>query len=214
MDTTSLRPPQQERSRRSLERILTAGADLLAERGYDGFAIAEVCSRAHVSAGALYGRFPSKDALILAIHEDVMRAMADEGADVFRDDAHWPEEGIADFVERAVRALLAHYERHERLLKVFILRSAVDPAMRRQGAASIARVAEAFSARLLTRSDELPHPDPAAAVRACFTIAFEAASWHVAFGADFDSALHTEAETIEDRLPVICRLYLLEGGAA
>ena len=62
---TGLRPPQQRRSRESLERILRAGADVLADRGYDGFTIGEVSRKAKVSVGSVYGRFESKDAPLL-----------------------------------------------------------------------------------------------------------------------------------------------------
>lgn len=212
--TTTVRPPRQERSRRSTERVLTTGAELLAEKGYDGFAIAELCRRAQVSAGALYDRFAGKDALILAIHDHSMQTISATGVAAYADDTAWEGLDIADLIERAIGALLEHFQANAALLKVFVLRSAVDEEMQRRGAASVARVADAFTARLLVRAAELPHPDPEVAIKACFAIAFESASWHVAFGAMFDPAVGTDVVGTEERLPVICRLYLLTPPAA
>jgi len=44
-----IRPPQQRRSRESLERVLKAGELVLEQKGYEGFTIAEVSRRAKVS---------------------------------------------------------------------------------------------------------------------------------------------------------------------
>lgn len=201
------RPPQQERSRQSLARILTAGAELLAERGYDGFAIAELCERAHVSAGSLYARFPSREAVILAVHEHAVDRMSAEAAALY-DGPGWDGLDAAGTIERAVALLLTHYLEHRRLLKVFILRSGVDERMQRIGAIGMARIADAFTRRLLTRAAAMPHAEAEAAIQACFAIAFESTSWHVAFGDLFDATLPGVVD-IGTRLPEVCRLYLL-----
>jgi len=46
--------------------ILAAALEGLAERGYDRLSMDEIASRAHVGKGALYRRWPSKAALIVA----------------------------------------------------------------------------------------------------------------------------------------------------
>src|SRR3954447_4925785 len=70
-----VRPPQQRRSRESLERVLTAGERVLADNGYEGFTIGEVSRRAKVSVGSVYGRFDNKEALIHAIHARMMERL-------------------------------------------------------------------------------------------------------------------------------------------
>jgi AcrR family transcriptional regulator len=64
-----LREPKQERSRRSFERVQDAALALLVERGPDAFTLAEVCTRADASMGAIYNRVNGKDDLIRLIHE-------------------------------------------------------------------------------------------------------------------------------------------------
>ena len=59
--------PQQERSRRTLQRLLDAGEALIREKGFDRASVAEIAERAGCSVGAFYTRFPDKDALFYSI---------------------------------------------------------------------------------------------------------------------------------------------------
>jgi AcrR family transcriptional regulator len=74
----ALRPPMQNRSRETLERVLEAGERLLIEKGWDGFTVQEVSRRAKVSIGSIYARAPSKEALLLAIYDRATDRMAEE----------------------------------------------------------------------------------------------------------------------------------------
>src|SRR3954466_11107995 len=74
----ALRPPLQNRSRESLERVLEAGQKLLEEEGFEGFTLQEVSRRAKVSIGSIYARAPSKEELILAIYDREMERIGAE----------------------------------------------------------------------------------------------------------------------------------------
>lgn len=212
--TDDRRPPQQERSKRTLERILTAGVEVFAERGYEGLSIADVCQRSGVSAGSLYARFASKEQLVRAIHHHAMSELMAEGVALFADGPEWRSLSTPDLIENAVRVLLEHFRQHAGIIRASILRSAADPQMREAGLSSIGPLARAFCGRLLDRAGDLPHPDPADAVAATFSLAFEAIAWDVAFGAEFRLRSQIGGDLIDVRLPAVCRLYLLspEGG--
>lgn len=62
------RRPVQDRSRRTVERILDAAAHVFGERGYAG-TTNHVAELAGVSIGSLYQYFPDKDALLVALHD-------------------------------------------------------------------------------------------------------------------------------------------------
>ena len=47
------------------ERLLTAAAEVFAERGYDKAGVAEIARRAGVTTGAIYGRYPGKAELLV-----------------------------------------------------------------------------------------------------------------------------------------------------
>src|SRR5262245_8495236 len=58
---------KQSRSRESLQRLVNAATDVLTERGLEGATIPRIAARAGLSAGAVYRRFPDKDALLQTV---------------------------------------------------------------------------------------------------------------------------------------------------
>ena len=59
-------------------RLLSAGADIFAERGYDGTRVADIAAAAGVSNGALYAHFASKaELLVEALRAHGRRLLAD-----------------------------------------------------------------------------------------------------------------------------------------
>ena len=65
-----VRAPLQERSRRTLARVLAAGWSLLESEGPDGLTVAAITSKARTSVGSFYARFRGK--------EDLLRYMAEQ----------------------------------------------------------------------------------------------------------------------------------------
>lgn len=59
--------PLQERSRRTVERILDAAARIFHEQGYACATTNDIADEADVSVGSLYQYFPNKDALLVAL---------------------------------------------------------------------------------------------------------------------------------------------------
>jgi len=68
-------PPQQERSRATLERILAACEELLDERLFEQLTMGAIAERAQVAVGTLYTRFRSKEELLPALFERHDRAV-------------------------------------------------------------------------------------------------------------------------------------------
>jgi AcrR family transcriptional regulator len=64
---TGRRPPQQQRSREKVERILAVTARLLEEQGPDELNTKVIAAEAGVSIGALYRFFPDKGAIFQAL---------------------------------------------------------------------------------------------------------------------------------------------------
>lgn len=67
--TTSRKSPQQDRSRVTVDAILTATAHILTQEGYDTASTNRIAERAGVSIGSLYQYFPNKEALVAALAE-------------------------------------------------------------------------------------------------------------------------------------------------
>lgn len=70
---STVRPPQQARSRRTLERLEKAALELVSRDGPDSVTVAQVVARARSSVGSFYARFQGKDELFLHLAEGLRR---------------------------------------------------------------------------------------------------------------------------------------------
>jgi AcrR family transcriptional regulator len=67
-------PDRAQRRDRRRERLMRAGRDLFAVQGYHRTSIVQVCAQARVSTRAFYEEFAGRQALLLAVHENVAAA--------------------------------------------------------------------------------------------------------------------------------------------
>jgi AcrR family transcriptional regulator len=80
--------PLRADAERNRGRILTAAADVFAERGL-GASLDEVAAAAGVGVGTVYRRFADKDALIDALFEEKFRAVAALGEEALTHEDPW-----------------------------------------------------------------------------------------------------------------------------
>lgn len=111
------RRPAQERSRRTVQRIVDAGAAVLAERGYHEASTNRIAAAAGVSPGTLYGYFADKDEIVAAVIERVVDGFAESVAPSLRAAAGRPMEEAARTV---LDAVLAEVEARAELIEAFI----------------------------------------------------------------------------------------------
>lgn len=79
--------------------LLRATADLIVERGLDGFTLSEVSRRAGVNRALIYHYFQNRENLIAHAIDDILSRSEDSEPDM-----------SADSVERALRLTIAHPE--------------------------------------------------------------------------------------------------------
>lgn len=206
--TPGVRPPLQERSRNTLERILESGAVVLSEHGYEGVTIARVCEHAATSPGAVYTRFENKDALLRAIHDHALERLSGVVEALYSPSPEWDALSTPELIEMAVNVLIRHFRDEGPLVRAIVLRAAADPLMRTSGATYVKRMADAFVQRVLSREGDYTVAHPAGAVRDVFSMVFEAISWDVTFGADFRAA-GALGDPPDRRLPALCRGILM-----
>jgi AcrR family transcriptional regulator len=204
----AIRPPQQERSRASFERVLAAGAELLEERGYEAFTLAEVSRRAKVSIGSIYGRVESKDDLIHAIHARAMAELAEEHRESIAA-ARFARLSTAAVIAAAVREFAEPTRKHAPLLSVFMHRGAVDSAIADAGAESSREAGRRFKEVILARRKDIVHPDPEQAVDVAFRMAYCTISRQIMYGPTFESDRDIAWKELVDELGVACATYLL-----
>ncbi len=166
-----LRPPIQARSRATLDRILTAAEELLEDRSFDELTIEQVLTRAKVSVGSFYARFPTKDAMLPALLEryrDNLRGFLTE-----REKPRF----ILTTLEERIRELLTRRIKRHRKRRGLLRALAIE--MRRHPEALSApdhELIREMNARLvqflMSSRDEIRHPDPEhAIIRGMFYVA-------------------------------------------
>jgi AcrR family transcriptional regulator len=157
--------PQQSRSRESLHRLLKAATEILQEKGLEGATIPRIAARAGLSPGAVYRRFPDKDALLRRV---VIATL--EGADQQTAASLTPDLAtrftLPVMVEKIVASSLGSYRKHTRLL------SSIAQFFRAHRSAAFRREVDEIETRTFRRvvqflmhyREDIHHPDPEAAV--------------------------------------------------
>ena len=112
MGRTSSRGPQRRRAGAVgggdlSDRLVSAAAALITERGPQGFSLREVARRARVSEAAPYWHFPSKEALLAAVAEQGFVGLAAAMTDV-RERVKNPSRRLQALGIAYVRFALAH----------------------------------------------------------------------------------------------------------
>lgn len=105
------RPPQQARSRESLQKVLAAAEHVLASQGFEELTVAAVAEQAGMSVGAIYRRFSGKNQLLYAV-KDQLLGQLESGVGEALGSA---EPGLRGVVGAFTRALAGTFARHDRI---------------------------------------------------------------------------------------------------
>jgi len=208
-----VRPPKQRRSREAWRRVLDAGVAILEDGGYEAFTIAAVCEKAGVAPPAIYARTSTKDALFLAVYEHGIARMRDDQL-VLLDAARWAGLTPDPLVRAAVAEMTGISLRHARFLRSVVLISAAHPEVRRRGSVYSTELGERFAATVRPVHALVTHPDPEAAVRACFATLFAATIIRVAYGPGFATPPVDDETFTADLGETAVRYLLARPGAA
>jgi AcrR family transcriptional regulator len=205
-----VRPPQQVRSRHTLDRILDAAEALVAEKGFADTPVGEVVRRAGSSVGAFYARFPDKDALLYALYERYLE-QATATADDALDPGRWRGRAVPEVLAEVVRFLVAIYRAQGGLIRAFVLRNHTDPDFRARQERLSHHVSGKLTALLLSRREEIAHPEPERAAAFGLTMMFATIEGAVLFGETRSRALALSDDELAAELT---RAYLAYLGVA
>lgn len=207
MTTTNqtVRPPKQQRSRESYERVLDAAHGLLEENGFEGFTVQEVAARANVSVGAIYERFGNKETLLRTVHARLMDTMAQ-----FDSRAHVVEPADAgQVIDALVRRVAATMGAHRAILRAFMHLGALDEVISSRGSLESVEVSRRFKEALRPHAAEFSHPDPDIALDVAFRITYSTLARQVMYGPLFESDIDLGWERLTAELASACTAYLL-----
>ena len=120
MKKLSVNPALQRRSKDTESRLLDAAESLIGRAEWDDISIAEIAFAAGSSVGGVYARFPSKDALLLALHHRYeTERNAHFEAFLARD---WSNAPLSDRVQGIVDCIGDLMHERRAVLRTFLLR--------------------------------------------------------------------------------------------
>lgn len=173
--------PRQERSQETLDRLLGALAELLAEQDFDEISVADIAARADRTVGSFYGRFDDKDAALYALH---VRELADDREHVAK---LFAPEAVAHLdleatVRQLVAVLVGAYVNPRPWFREVVLRSAQAPAFLEQCAEMARFVGECWTTALESKSSEVECDDPTAAAARSYRVVLAVLNQLLLFG--------------------------------
>lgn len=138
--TATRRVPSQERSRRRVEQILDAAAEVVVRDGVDALSTQEIARRAGVPVASLYQYFADKDDVLLAL---AGRDMDEMDAEVLTAlGALGPDDlTVASLVRTTMEAFVRVYHRRRSFVEIY-LRGRTNLAVNRFGREHNQRVSE------------------------------------------------------------------------
>ncbi len=164
-------PPKQARSLATLHRILDAAEALIEEKGPAEVSIPEIVHRARSSVGGFYARFRDKDALLRALEERFLAEM-DARVEALADEGRWAEAPLRAIVEACAAELVGVSTERRNLIAAFLTRAALDAEARADALRFRRLVGERITRLVLTRRDQLSHPNPEIAIDLAVQFAF------------------------------------------
>ena len=108
--------PQQARSRESLRKHLKAAAEVLGQHGVEGTTIPRIARHAGLTPGAVYRRFPDKDALLETVVLGILERQ-DERLRVALTPEMARQIPLAVFAEQLITSMLISYRASAALLR-------------------------------------------------------------------------------------------------
>ena len=144
------RPPQQERSERTLATILDVAGNLFAEVGYEATTMTAIAARSNTSIGGLYHYFPDKNSIVLALVQQYGLAVEAEWKLLTAQAPDLTPRKFADiFIETMLRVVRQHP--FYLALQTAPVRLRRDPASRRALRLAIANAFRAKNPALAER---------------------------------------------------------------
>ena len=178
---SSVSRPKQARSEQTLYRLLDAAEELIQEKGLADVSIPEIVRRAGSSVGGFYARFKDKNELLRALEERFLQRL-DEQVVELADPGHWQRATTAEIVASCINELVSTYRAEHNMISAFLVRAAADVEIRKEGMRFRQRVERRISDLLLTRRDEISHPQPEVAIDLAVQLAFGLMLQNVIFG--------------------------------
>jgi len=153
--------PQQARSRESTRKLLKAAAEVLGQHGLEGATIPRIAQHAGLTPGAIYRRFPDKDALLETVIIGILQRQ-DERLRMMLTPAMARQIPLAVLAEQLINNLLVSYRANAGLLRALrqFAQGRDHTSFYRKVARLEMRSYQYLVELFLVHRKEVKHPDP------------------------------------------------------
>jgi AcrR family transcriptional regulator len=157
--------PQQARSRESMRKLLKAAAEVLGQHGIEGATIPRIAHHAGLTPGAIYRRFPDKDALLETVIIRIMERQ-DERLRMMLTPDMARQIPLAVFAEQLINNMLVSYRANAGLLRALrqFTQGRDHTSFYRKVNKLEMRTYQYLVDLFLVHRKEVKHPDPQMAV--------------------------------------------------
>ena len=209
MTIPRFRPPRQTRSQATLDRILDAAERVFEEKSFSEATVAEIMSRAGVTVGAFYRRFPDKNALLHHLDQRFFNTVNERG-DVLLDPERWRGASIAAILAEFAQAAVELYAANRGIARSLFLRARLDPVVQTTAQQINARFIEGLRELLLDpeRLPQITHPQPERAVALGFMLFVGGLREATVFGEVWPNHEQIVGEKLPEEMARLFRSYL------
>lgn len=215
-ETTSgslARKPRQERSRRSLQKMLQTAKRMLAKEGYSAFTLQELSKRSDVSIGSIYHRFENKQELVRHVQVDVLETIENEHA-VLVNQLRRRKLPLRKLVPAVVRTYGEFLHKHAPILRVFMELAPQDAVISETGKRYFAQSMLDLKFLLLDARAEIGHSDPEHAVDAALNIIYAVLGRYLGLSMARDVIGEGDWNVLVEDLSLMTLLFLQVGHEA
>jgi AcrR family transcriptional regulator len=156
------RKPQQDRSVRSMAKMLDAAEAIFAEGGDNSLTVDAVIKLADTSVGSFYSRFGDRNGLLKAMHERFLLRIG--GAAHVAVATAGNEKNLASAIEVFMSHVFTATQEYRNSARFFVLHRSSDPILRAQGIRANTLFAGIFTSLVLSHREEIAHASPMIAV--------------------------------------------------
>ena len=163
--TERVLPVRQERSSRTVDRLLDATVKVLDKQGIERATIPRIARRAGLSPGTVYRRFRNKDALLREVCLRMLEQNYRSAIHAFT--APCEELTLAQIVRTMIRMTLEGQRKHRGLLRALLLFTLQHPnaAFVRRSTELQRKTFDEVARMLLHKRRDIRHPHPEVAIR-------------------------------------------------
>lgn len=205
-------PVVQERGRQTLERLLDAAEQMMDFVGLEGATVPAIAAGAGVSVGAVYKRFPDKDALLRAVYERFFTDLL--AANQFAlDPAKWVDTPTIELVTTLVAGMVDGYRSRKSLIRALLLyaETHTDSEFREHAEKLRLETFQLFEAVLRDRREDIGHPHPERAIRFAVVLIGHALQSSVVSGMGSRDLLSSGTETAAELAKIIVGYLRIKG---